>query len=147
MRTRSCLAWIIGVTVLAAGCSSGAGSAALTAAAPNPEEPDITVAAIPAVDLAGLYIAQDRGLFARQGLRVTIVPVPSSQSVITEQLAGKVDISAGSYVAYLAAQATGARFRILAEASILSPGYPGADGDRGTRASIPSASWRGTRSG
>jgi NitT/TauT family transport system substrate-binding protein len=93
----------------------------LTAAAPNPEEPDITVAAIPAVDLAGLYIAQDRGLFARQGLRVTIVPVPSSQSVVTEQLAGKVDISAGSYVAYLAAQATGERFRILAAASILSP--------------------------
>ena len=78
MRTRSCLArWITGVTVLAA----------------SPEEPDITVAAIPAVDLAGLYIAQDRGLFAQQGLRVTIVPVPSSQSVVTEQLAGKVDIS------------------------------------------------------
>jgi NitT/TauT family transport system substrate-binding protein len=121
MRTRSLLAWIIGVTVLAAGCGSGAGSAALTSAVPKPEEPDITVAAIPAVDLAGLYIAQDRGLFARQGLHVTIVPVPSSQSVITEQLAGKVDISAGSYVAYLAAQAAGARFRILAEASILSP--------------------------
>jgi NitT/TauT family transport system substrate-binding protein len=93
----------------------------LTSAVPTPEEPDITVAAIPAVDLAGLYIAQDRGLFARQGLHVTIVPVPSSQSVITEQLAGKIDISAGSYVAYLAAQAAGARFRILAEASILSP--------------------------
>ena len=81
----------------------------------------MTVAAIPAVDLAGLYIAQDRGLFARQGLHVTIVPVPSAQSVVTEQLAGKVDISAGSYVAYLAAQATGARFRILAEASICRP--------------------------
>lgn len=88
MRTRSLLAWIIGVTVLAAGCGSGAGSAALTSAVPAPEEPDITVAAIPAVDLARLYIAQDRGLFARQGLHVTIVPVPSSQSVITEQLAG-----------------------------------------------------------
>ena len=120
MRTRGFLAWIIGVTVLAAGCGSGAGSAALTAA-PKPEEPDITVAAIPAVDLAGLYIAQDRGLFARQGLHVTIVPVPSSQSVITEQLAGRVDISAGSYVAYIAAQAAGSRFQILAEASILSP--------------------------
>jgi NitT/TauT family transport system substrate-binding protein len=120
MRTRGFLAWIIGVTVLTAGCGSGAGSAALTSA-PKPEEADITVAAIPAVDLAGLYIAQDRGLFARQGLHVTIVPVPSSQSVITEQLAGQVDVSAGSYVAYLAAQATGERFRILAEASILSP--------------------------
>jgi NitT/TauT family transport system substrate-binding protein len=110
----------------AAGCSSKGDSngsgAALTPVVPKPEQPEITVAAIPAVDLAGLYIAQDRGLFARQGLHVTIVPVPSAQSVITGQLAGKIDISAGSYVAYLAAQATGARFRILAEASTLSPG-------------------------
>jgi ABC-type nitrate/sulfonate/bicarbonate transport system substrate-binding protein len=91
MRTRSFLArWLFGVTILAAGCSSGAGSAGLTSALPGPEQPDITVAAIPAVDLAGLYIAQDRGLFARQGLHVTIVPVPSSQSVITQQLAGYV---------------------------------------------------------
>jgi len=32
------------------------------------EEPDITVAALPAADLAGLYIAQDYGFFAQQGL-------------------------------------------------------------------------------
>ena len=69
MRTRSLLAWIIGVTVLAAGCGSGAGSVALTSAVPKPEEPDITVAAIPAVDLAGLYIAQDRGLFVGASVR------------------------------------------------------------------------------
>ena len=73
------------------------------------------------MDLAGLYIAQDRGLFARQGLHVRIEPIPSAQSVIAEQLRGKVDISAGSYVAYIAAQAAGARFRILAEASTLAP--------------------------
>jgi NitT/TauT family transport system substrate-binding protein len=128
-RTRRFLAFSLAgamIMILAAGCgskgSSTGGSAALTPAVPGPEKPDITVAAIPAVDLAGLYIAQDRGLFARQGLHVTIVPVPSSQSVISQQLAGRIDISAGSYVAYIAAQASGARFRILAEASTLSPG-------------------------
>jgi NitT/TauT family transport system substrate-binding protein len=36
-------------------------------------------------------------------------------------LKGKVDISAGSYVAYIAAEAAGARFRILTQASILAP--------------------------
>ena len=123
MRTRRFLAFSLTgvmIMILAAGCGSG-DSAALTSAAPKPEEPDVTVAAIPAVDLAGLYIAQDRGLFAQQGLHVTIVPVPSAQSIITDQVAGKVDVSAGSYVAYIAAQTAGARFRILAEASTLSP--------------------------
>jgi len=109
------------IMVLAAGCGSAGGSTALTATAPKPEEPDITVAAIPAVDLAGLYIALNRGLFAQQGLHVTIVKIPSSQAVVTDQLKGQVDISAGSYVAYIAAQAAGARFRILAEASTLAP--------------------------
>ncbi len=123
MKTRS--SWIAAlfaapIMIISAACSSASG-AVPAAAGPAPEVPDITVAAIPAVDLAGLYIAQDRGLFARQGLHVRIEPIPSAQSVIADQLKGKVDISAGSYVAYIAAEAAGARFRILAQASILAP--------------------------
>jgi NitT/TauT family transport system substrate-binding protein len=122
MNTRS--SWMAALTaavtmIISAGCSAASG--AVPGPGPAPEEPDITVAAIPAVDLAGLYIAQAQGLFARQKLHVRIEPIPSAQSVIADQLRGKVDISAGSYVAYIAAQAAGARFRILAEASTLSP--------------------------
>jgi NitT/TauT family transport system substrate-binding protein len=105
---------------LVAGCSS-VQNAALTSAQFKPEEPNITVAAIPTVDLVGLYIAQDDGLFAKQGLHVTIETIPSSKAVVAEQLKGQVDISAGSYLGYISAQATGARFRILAEASTLRP--------------------------
>ena len=105
------------IMVLAAGC----GNAAATAASAKPEEPDITVAAIPAADLAGLYIALAKGLFAQQGLHVTIRQIPSSQAVIADQLKGQVDISAGSFIPYISAQAAGARFHILAEASTLAP--------------------------
>jgi NitT/TauT family transport system substrate-binding protein len=105
------------ITPLASGC----GTAATTPPAPPPEEPGITVAALPSVDLAGLYVAQDQGLFARQGLHVTIRKIPSSQAIIADQLRGQVDISAGSYVPYISAEAAGARFRILAEASVLEP--------------------------
>ena len=104
-------------TALASGC----GTVAVTSAAQPPEEPDITVAALPAVDLAGLYVAQDQGLFARQGLHVMIRKISSSEAIIADQLKGQVDISAGSYVPYISAQTAGARFRILAEASILEP--------------------------
>ncbi len=109
------------ISILVAGCTSGGGTTAVTAAAAAPEEPDITVAALPAVDLASLYIAQDQGLFAKQGLHVSIEKIASSQAIIADQLKGAVDISAGSYVPYIAAQAGGAGFRILAEASTLGP--------------------------
>ena len=79
------------------------------------------VAALPAADLAGLYIAQDDGFFAKQGLHVKIEKIASSAAVIADQEQGEVDITAGSYVAYIAAQAAGARFHILAGASALRP--------------------------
>jgi len=109
------------ITALASGCAGAGGSAALTPAPHPSEEPDITVSALPAIDLAGLYVAQYEGLFARQGLHVTIDKIASSAAIIADQLKGRVDISAGSYVPYISAQAAGARFRILAEASILQP--------------------------
>lgn len=103
-----------------AGCTTAPSNATFSSV-PSGSEEDITVAAIPSVDLASLYVAQDEGLFAKVGLHVTIKKIPSSKAVIAAQLKGQVDISAGSYVGYIAAQAAGARFRILAEASTLRP--------------------------
>ncbi len=114
---------IVAAIIMAlAGCSSvPASSASFASTGPSPDEPDITVAALPSVDLAGLYVAQAEGLFAKQGLHVTITKIASSKAVIAAQWKGQVDVSAGSYVGYIAAQAAGARFRILAEASTLRP--------------------------
>jgi NitT/TauT family transport system substrate-binding protein len=109
------------VTIAAAGCSSQASTTSLSSLS-GPKKTTIKVAALPSADLAGFYVAEDEGLFAKQGLRVTIETIASSQAVIAAQLAGRVDISAGSYIPYITAQAQGARFHILAEASILAPG-------------------------
>lgn len=106
------------ITFMTAGCTSGPSSAALSADN-STSDTNITVAALPAADLAGLYIAQDDGLFAKQGLHVTIKKIASSQAVIAAQVTGQVDIGAGSYIPYITAEAQGARFRILAEASSL----------------------------
>lgn len=107
------------IMITVAGCTSGPGSGANLA--DSTRLTNISVAALPAADLAGLYIAQHDGLFSKQGLRVSIEQIASSQAVIADQLAGKVDISAGSYIPYITAEAHGARFRILAEASLLGP--------------------------
>lgn len=108
------------IMALVTGCGTVSDTGS-SAAQPDPELTDITVAALPAADLAGLYIALDEGLFTQQGLHVTIKPIASSQAIIAAQLKGQVDIGAGSYIPYIAAQAAGARFRVLAEASTLRP--------------------------
>jgi NitT/TauT family transport system substrate-binding protein len=72
--------------------------------------------------IAGIDVAaRQHPVRARQGLHVTIEPIASSQAVIADQLKGQVDVSAGSYIPYIAAQAAGASFRVLAEASMLRP--------------------------
>ena len=127
MKSRNVLiASAVAVTMLAAGCSSGGsgGGAPLKL-----EKTNIVVDAFPAIDSAGLYIAQTNGLFAAQGLHVTIVPAPkiplSTQDMIDGQEQGTYDIIAGDYVTYIEDQlgvgAPKADLRIIAEASFLQP--------------------------
>jgi NitT/TauT family transport system substrate-binding protein len=114
------------VTMLAAGCSGGSGGGAPQF---KPEKTNIVVNAFPAIDSAGLYIAQDQGLFAAQGLHVKIMPValppPSTQDLVDGQEKGQYDITAGDYVTYiedqLGAGAPKADLRIIAESSFLQP--------------------------
>jgi NitT/TauT family transport system substrate-binding protein len=74
----------------------------------NVEQPDLTVAVVPAADSAGFFVALHQGLFAAQGLHVTFKPAVSSATVINAQALGqasdRVDISCGNYVSYIQAQ-------------------------------------------
>ena len=85
--------------LLAAGCSGSGGPGAVGGL----EKTTLKIAAVPAMDSAGLYIAQQRGFFAQEGLHVQILPATSSADVISQQLAGKWDITAGAYPSYIAA--------------------------------------------
>ncbi len=126
MKSRNVLiASAVTVAMLAAGCSGGSGGGTPL----KLEKTNIVVDAFPAIDSAGLYIAQMQGLFADQGLHVTIVPTPpippTTQDLINGQEQGKYDITAGDYVTYIEDQlgvgAPKADLRIIAEASFLQP--------------------------
>ncbi len=110
------LAAMVGLGLLAAGCSGGG-----SAAPAGLEKTNLTVAAVPALDSAGLYIAKDRGLFAAEGLNVTILPAISGATTIGSQLAGKFDVTVGNYVSYISENTTDshANFRVLAPGSIM----------------------------
>src|SRR5215469_18219954 len=120
-----------GTTTLAAGCSGAPGQAA------GLERTTIVVGAVPAADTAGLYIAQQRGYFAAEGLRVKIEPIVSSELAISRQLAGIYDITFGGYVSYIQEDAErDADLRIIAEGSLMGPGEQGLLTMPGSRISI-----------
>lgn len=109
---------VVATGLLAAGCASANGSAAPTGL----EKRDLTIAAVPAADSAGVYIAQQDGLFAAQGLHVKIEPAISSKTVIQQQLAGKYDITSGNYVSYVEADAVNRDgLKVIAAGSIVQP--------------------------
>ncbi len=104
--------------LLAAGCSGSGGSSAVGPL----EKTNLVVAAVPAMDSAGLYIAQQRGYFAQEGLHVTIEPAISSADVIKKQLAGTYDITAGAYPSYiLADEQHHANLKVLVAGSEMAP--------------------------
>ena len=117
------LAVLVGLAALAAGCSGGG-----SAAPGGLEQTSLSVAAVPAVDSASLYIAQQRGLFAAEGLHVSILPAISGKTTINKQLAGKFAVTSGNYVSYILANAAPQRvglkkaadFRVLAPGSIMA---------------------------
>jgi len=121
LRPLTGLAALVGLGgLLAAGCSGGGSSAAPGGL----EKTNLRVAAVPAVDSAGLYIAQQRGLFAAQGLHVSIVPAVSGKTTVTKQQAGVFDVTSGNYVSYILANADpqAAGLKKAADFQVLSPG-------------------------
>jgi NitT/TauT family transport system substrate-binding protein len=100
-----CLLATIPVVALAACSSSGSSSGVATG--PAPEVPSIVIDAVPTADAAGLYIAEDNGYFAQQGLKVTIAPINGGEYGIGDLQTGKADLVEGNYVSFILAQIAG----------------------------------------
>lgn len=99
-----CLVAAIPAVALAA-CSSGSSGSVQTG--PPPEVSSIVIDAVPTADAAGLYIAQDNGYFARQGLTVTIAAINGGEYGIGALQSGAAQLIEGNYVSFILAQSQG----------------------------------------
>ena len=97
-----CLAATIPVAILAgcSGASSSGGRGPL-------ESSTIVIDAVPTADAAGLYIAYDDGLFAKQGLTVKIDPINGGEYGMGDLQTGKAQLVEGNYVSFVLAQVAG----------------------------------------
>jgi NitT/TauT family transport system substrate-binding protein len=103
---RLCHALAASIPVVAlAACSGGSGSGG--ASGPPPEVSSIVLDIVPTGDTAGIYIAQDDGYFARQGLTVKIVPVNGAEYGMGNLQTGSAQLIDGNYVSFILAQTAG----------------------------------------
>jgi NitT/TauT family transport system substrate-binding protein len=105
------------LVALTAGCTSASGSPVS-----GLEKTSLTIGAVPVADEAGLYIAQDEGLFKAEGLNVRIDSIVSSELATQDQNNGTYDITAGNSVSYIQDQVSGqSNLEIVAEGSLMQP--------------------------
>ena len=107
------------------GCSSGGGAGMPVVS--GLEATHITVYDFPSIDSAGLYIAEQDGLFSKEGLNVTVVPdFKSTQDTVNVIESGKAQVSSGDYVTYMDNElGANPNLEIVAEASVLQPNQLG----------------------
>lgn len=103
---RSAAGCAVAVVMLLAGCQASGSSSAVAQAPPGTS---ITVAAVPAVGDAPLYVARQAGLFKQAGLAVHIDSYPSVAAEVTALRSGKADVAAGDYPDFFFAQEHDAR--------------------------------------
>lgn len=121
-RARYLLAGACGLSVLAAAGCGSPGSAGSTVST------TVTIAAVPGVDDAAIYLAQKDGLFAAEGLaHVQIKPYKNQADVLTALQTAQADIAASDYgdvfyaeAQYQQAQPTHSKQPLL---RILADGY------------------------
>src|ERR1039458_7889979 len=101
--------WLVAAglaTVLLTAACGGSGGAAKSSGT-GPEKPRLTVAALPVVDDAPLFLAIKKGYFQQQGLTVTPEIIAQSTLALPDLLHGSVDIVDANYVSYFEGQAKG----------------------------------------
>ena len=117
---------VLALTLLAAlsGCGRLAAFTGADAATdPGLQKTTLNVSVVPALDSAGFFVALHEGLFAKQGLTIDYTPATSSDTVIDEQIAGKIDVTGGNYVSYIQHYVNDRQpLEIIAEGSLMQEG-------------------------
>lgn len=108
-------------TTLLAACGGGSSE---TQAGDGPRE--VTVGALPILDVAALYLGIQEGLFEDEGLDLTVENAQGGAAIIPAVLQGDTQIGFSNVTSLLLAQSRGLPVQIIAPASA-STGEPGAD--------------------
>jgi NitT/TauT family transport system substrate-binding protein len=113
----------LGVSACSSGSSSSAAGSTGAAASGKPELSTITVGALPSADSVTLQIAEDKGFFTQQGLKVKVIPETTTNAGTQGLLSHTMDFTGENYVGMFEAEKSvpNLNLRIVADNSQTSP--------------------------
>lgn len=108
------------LAVLTTACATPSAPAASGDA---PEIADLTVGTLPIVDVAPIHIAIQEGLFAAEGLTVSVEVVAGGAAAIPALVGGDLDVAYGAWPSFLIANRQGLELRAVADGTAARPGF------------------------
>ena len=112
----------VALTLTVSACGGGGDSTSTNGL----EKSTVTVGALPVVDFAALWIAQQKGLFKKQGLTVKIEVESGGATAVPKLAAGSLDFSFSNYVSAIQATESGtAPLKVIQDAYQLKPDASG----------------------
>ncbi len=111
------------LTIVLVACGAGTQSASTAEESSAPELSEITIGLLPIVDVAPVHLAIERGLFAAEGLTVTIEAVQGGAAAIPALVGGDLDLAYGNWVSFLLANQEGIELRAIADGVAAAPGF------------------------
>jgi NitT/TauT family transport system substrate-binding protein len=113
----------LGVSACSSGSSSSAAGSTGGAASGKPELSTITIGALPSADSVTVQIAEDKGFFAQQGLKVKVIPETTTNAGTQGLLSHTMDFTGENYVGMFEAEKSvpSLNLRIVADNSQTSP--------------------------
>jgi NitT/TauT family transport system substrate-binding protein len=113
----------LGVSACSSGSSSSAAGSTGAAASGKPELSTITIGALPSADSVTVQIAEDKGFFAQQGLKVKVIPETTTNAGTQGLLSHTMDFTGENYVGMFEAEKSvpNLNLRIVADNSQTSP--------------------------
>ena len=90
------------------------------------EKTTVTVGALPVVDFAALWVAQEQGLFSREGLTVKLEVLPGGSAAVPKLAGGGLDFAMMNYVSAIQATESGTvPLKIVQDAYQIKPDAAG----------------------
>lgn len=124
--TRKLLALLSATTLLVLGCGGDSDSPAAPGTGSTAPVDEVTVGVIPIVDVAPIYLGDQKGFFSSRNIKLTLTPAQGGAAIVPGVVSGEFDFGFSNVISMMLAQANDVPIKIVSNGNN-STGVAGED--------------------